>query len=120
MRRLGPASRSKICEKGIDEEIAAVAKDGVSTAELTKAKAILRRRWIQTRSSDLYMAVTLGDFAVKFNDPNLLNTLGANYDALTVDEVNAVAKKYFERDQRSVVITLPGKTEAGAAQGGAQ
>ncbi len=115
-----PGVKVEDLEKGIDEEISAVEKDGVSTAELTKAKAILRRRWIQTRSSDLYMAVTLGDFAVKFSDPNLLNTLGANYDALTVDEVNAVAKKYFERDQRSVVITLPGKTDAGAAQGGAQ
>ncbi len=107
-------------EKAIDEEIAAVKKDGVTEQELSKAKAILRRQFIQTRSSDLRMAVTLGDFAVKFNDPELINTLGASYDALTVEQVNDVAKKYFDRDQRAVVITLPGKPEAGAAKGGAQ
>jgi predicted Zn-dependent peptidase len=115
-----PGVKVEDLEKGIDEEIAAVVKDGVTPQEVTKTKAFLRRQWIQTRSSDLRMAVSLGDFAVKFNDPNLINTLGASYDALTVDEVNAAAKKYFERDQRSIVITLPGKSEAGAAKGGAQ
>ena len=115
-----PGVKVEDLEKGIDDEIAAVVKDGVTPQELTKAKAFLRRQWIQTRSSDLRMAVTLGDFAVKFNDPNLINTLGANYDALTVDQVNAAAKKTFQRDQRSVVITLPGKSEAANAQGGAQ
>jgi zinc protease len=115
-----PGVKVEDLEKAVDEEVAAVKKDGVTAQELTKAKAFLRRQWIQTRSSDLRMAVSLGDFAVKFNDPDLINTLGASYDALTVDEVSGVAKKFFDRDQRSVVITLPGKPEAGAAKGGAQ
>ena len=107
-------------QKGIDDEIEAVVKDGVKPQELAKAKAFLRRQWIQTRASDLRMAVALGDFAVKFNDPNLINTLGADYDALTVEQVNAAAKKAFLPDQRSVIITLPGKSEGASAQGGAQ
>jgi predicted Zn-dependent peptidase len=115
-----PGVKVEDLEKAIDEEIAAVKKDGVTAQELTKAKAFLRRQWIQTRSSDLRMAVSLGDYAVKFNDPDLINTLGASYDAVTVEQVNDVAKKYFDRDQRAVVITLPAKPEAGAAKGGAQ
>ena len=95
-------------------------KDGVTAAELNKAKAILRRQYIQTRASDLGMAVTMGDFAVKFNDPDLINTLYAGYEALTVEQLNEVAKKYLDRDQRATVITLPGNQEAGAASGGAQ
>jgi zinc protease len=115
-----PGVKVEDLQKAIDEEIAAVKKDGVTAAELSKAKAILRRQYIQTRASDLRVALTMGDFAVKFNDPELINTLGASYDALTVEQVNDVAKKYLERDQRAVVVTLPGKQEAGAAQGGAE
>jgi predicted Zn-dependent peptidase len=80
----------------------------------------LRRQYIQTRASDLFMALTMGDLAVKFNDPELINTVGASYEALTVEQVNEAAKKYLDRDQRAVVITLPGKQEADATKGGAQ
>ena len=71
----------------------------------------LRRTTLSDRE---YTIVTLS----LVNDT--LPGLGASYDALTVDEVSGVAKKFFDRDQRSVVITLPGKPEAGAAKGGAQ
>jgi zinc protease len=117
---LRPGVKVEDAQKAIDDSIAAVVKDGITPQQLSKAKAVLRRQWIDTRSSDLRMAVTLGDFAVKFNDPELINTLGAEYDALTVEDLNAVAKKYFDRDQRVVVDTLPGKSEAGTAKGGAQ
>ncbi len=115
-----PGVKVEDIEKAIDEEIAAVLKDGVTPQELSKAKAFLRRQWIETRSSDLRMAVSLGDFAVKFNDPNLINTLGASYDSLTVEDLNSVAKKYLARDQRTVVITLPEKSAAAEKKGGAQ
>jgi zinc protease len=115
-----PGVKVEDLQKAIDEEIAAVKKDGVTAAELSKAKAILRRQYIQTRASDLFMALTMGDLAVKFNDPELINTVGASYEALTVEQVNEAAKKYLDRDQRAVVITLPGKQEADATKGGAQ
>src|SRR5580704_5742544 len=81
-----PGVKVEDLQKAIDEEIAAVKKDGVTAAELSKAKAILRRQYIQTRASDLFMALTMGDLAVKFNDPELINTVGASYEALTVEQ----------------------------------
>jgi zinc protease len=106
-------------EKAVDEELATAKKDGITPQELTKAEAFVKRQWISQRSTDLGTAVSIGDYAVKFDNPDLINTLGAEYASVTVDQVNAVAKKVLDRDQRAVVITLP-KKAAGNAQGGAQ
>ena len=39
---------------------------------------------------------------------------------MTLDQVNAAAKKFLVRDQRTVVTTFPAAQEAGAAAKGAQ
>ena len=104
-------------EKGIDDEIAAVVKDGVTSDELAKAKTQLLRRFIDQRRSSLFTAILIGDYAVYFNDPNLINTIVDKQNAVTLEEVNAVAKKYLVRDQRTVVITYPASDETAAAKG---
>jgi zinc protease len=112
-----PGVKVEDVEKGIDEEIAGVVKDGVTAEELAKAKTLLLRRFIEQRRSSLRTAVLIGDYAVKFNDPNLINTLVDKERAVTVEEVNEAAKKAFEKDQRTVVITLLAGKDA-AAKGG--
>jgi zinc protease len=112
-----PGVKPEDLEKGIDEEIAAVVKDGVTAEELAKAKTVLLRRFIEARRSSLRTAVQIGDYAVKFHDPNLINTLVDKERAVTVQEVNEVAKKAFVRDQRTVVVTLPAAKDA-TAKGG--
>jgi predicted Zn-dependent peptidase len=106
-------------EKAVDEELSAAAKEGVTPQELIKAQAFMKRQWIQQRSTDLGTAIAIGDYAVRYNDPDLINKLGPEYAAITVEQVNAVAKKVLDRDQRAVVITLP-KKSPGKVQGGAQ
>jgi predicted Zn-dependent peptidase len=44
---------------------------------------------------------------VKYGDPNLINTALDKENAVTLAQVNAAAKKFLVRDQRSFVITLP-------------
>ena len=112
-------------EKGIDDEIAAVIKDGVTPEELAKAKTLQLRRFIDQRRSSLTTANLIGQYTVYFNDPNLINTLADKQAAVTLDDVHNVAVKYFVRDQRAVVITLPAAKDAAAnpsssAAGGAQ
>jgi zinc protease len=104
-------------EKAMDEEIAAVVKSGVTAEELAKAKSQLLRQFIERRRSALFTAVLIGDYTVYFNDPNLINTIVDKEQAVTVDEVNAVAKKYLLRDQRAVVITYPAADEKAPSQG---
>jgi zinc protease len=105
-------------EKGIDAEIADVVKNGVTPAELDKAKVLLLRRAIDRRRSVLTTAVSIGQYAVYFNDPNLINTIIEKQDAITLDQLNEAAKNYLVTDQRTVVITYPAsESNAGAKAG---
>ncbi len=115
-----PGVKVEDLENGIDQEIAAVVKNGVTPEELAKAKTQLLRRFIDRRRSDLTTAVMIGDSAVRFNDPQLVNTTPGKEDAVTLDQINAVAKKVLVQDQRTVVITLPAADQAAATAKGAQ
>jgi zinc protease len=103
-------------EKGIDDEIAGVAKDGITADELAKAKMQLLRRFIDRRRTVLGTAQLIGEYAVKFGDPELINTTLDKENAVTLDQVNRVAKAYLLRDQRSVVTTVPAQAAPNAAR----
>lgn len=102
-------------EKGIDDEIQAVIKDGVTPDELAKAKTQQLRRFIDQRRSALATANLIGEYAIYFGDPNLINTVADKEAAVTLDQVHAVATKYFVRDELAVVVTLPASKDTGAA-----
>ena len=114
-----PGVKMEDLEKAIDDEIAAVAKDGVTPEELAKAKTQLLRRFIEARRSSLQTANTIGQYAAYYNDPNLINTMPDKVAAVAAADIQAIAKKYLVRDQRAVVITLPAPKDA-ATTGGAQ
>jgi len=113
-----PGVKVEDVERGVDDEIAGLLKDGVTAEDLAKAKIQLLRRFIEQRRSSLRTSILIGDYTVKFNDPNLINTILDKEAAITVDQVNAVARKVLVRDQRTVVVTLPKAQEA--ASKGAQ
>jgi zinc protease len=112
-----PGVKVEDLEKGIDDEIAALVKDGITPAELDKAKVQLLRQFIERRRSALFTAILIGNYTVYFNDPNLINTIVDKENTVTVEEANAVAKKYLVRDQRTVVITYPASDEKATAKG---
>jgi zinc protease len=101
-----PGVKVEDLQKAIDEEIASVARNGVTNDELAKAKTQLLRRFIDQRRSSLNTANAIGRDAVYFNDPDLINTVVDKQDAVTLEQLNAAAKKYLVRDQRTVVTTL--------------
>jgi zinc protease len=103
-------------EKGIEEEIAAVVKDGVTPEEFAKAKTQLERRYIDLRRSSLRTANTIGQYAVKYNDPGLINTILEKQNGVTIDQVNRAAKTYLVRDQRVVITTMPVQKSPAAAK----
>jgi zinc protease len=104
-------------EQAIYREIAGVAKDGVTAAEMDKARTQYRRSMIQTRESALRTAIRLGQYAVFFNDPSLINTIMDKYDSVTAEQVKSAAQKYLVTTERAVVTTLP-EQQAGAKAGG--
>ncbi len=103
-------------EKGLDDEIAAVVKDGITADELARAKTQLLRRFIDRRRTVLGTAQLIGEDAVKFDDPELINTIVEKQDAVTLDQVNRAAKTYQVRDQRSVITTMPAQARSSAGR----
>jgi predicted Zn-dependent peptidase len=112
---LRPGVKPEDCEKAIRDEIAAVQKDGITTEEVEKARVQFLREQIQTRQSDLYTAMRIGQYAVYFGDPDLINTVVDKFNAVTADQVKEAAQKYLVREQLSLVTDLPAAPQGKAA-----
>jgi predicted Zn-dependent peptidase len=56
----------------------------------------------------------MGQYAVYFHDPGLINTILAKYSEITPSDIQRVAREYLGAKQRTVVLTNP-KTQAQAA-----
>jgi predicted Zn-dependent peptidase len=59
-------------------------------------------------------ANTIGTYEVFFGDYNRLFDAAKNYDAVTKDDVQRVAKKYFGPNNRTVATLVPEKGEESA------
>ena len=104
-------------EKAIYEEVEAVQKDGVTAQEIEKARTQYLRSQIQGRQSSMFTAIRLGQYAVFFNDPDLINTSFDKFNAVTEEQVKQAAQKYLVTSARAVVTTLPVGARARSAAG---
>ena len=104
---LRPGVKPADCEAAIRDEISAVQKDGITAEEIEKSRLQFLRSQIQTRQSDLYTAMRIGQYAVYFNDPDLINTIVDKFDAVTPEQVKEAAQKYLVPEQLAVVTDLP-------------
>jgi zinc protease len=102
-----PGVKPEDVEQAVREDIAAVQKDGITAAELEKARLQFLHQQIQSRQTDLWTAIQIGDFAVNFNDPNLINTIVDKFNAVTADQVKQSAEKYLIDRELAEVIDLP-------------
>jgi zinc protease len=66
--------------------------------------------------SSLNRAVSIGQYTVYYNDPNLINTRLEKVSAVTKEDVQRVANKYLVDSNRTVVVTMP-KVKAKSATG---
>lgn len=117
-----PGVKPEDLEKAIYDEIDAVAKNGVTDQELAKARAQFRRELVQKRQTDLQTAISIGQYAVFFDDPNLINTAYDKFSAVNPAQVKEAAAKYLVAKDRAVVTTLPPAKPAAqeGANGGIQ
>ena len=51
---------------------------------------------------------------MKFNDPGLVNTRLAGFEAVTRQDVQRVAKQYLQAKSRTVIVTNPAPPPAAA------
>ncbi len=104
---LRPGKRVEDVEAVIAEEIERVRREPIADWELAKAKNTARRAFISAIASSLSRAILLGQYAVYYGDPNLINTRLDRLMAVTKEDVRRVAERYLRPDNRVIVITMP-------------
>ena len=112
-----PNMKTEDVEAAIYEEIERIKREGIADWEVQKAKNATRRNYINSLLSSLSRANTIGQYAVYYNDPNLINTRLDKVNAVTKEDVMRVANKYLKPTNRTVVVTtLKAKTAGNTAR----
>jgi zinc protease len=114
---LRPGVKTSDVEAAIYDEIERLKKEPIADWELQKAKNTTRRNLINGLQSSISRAITIGQYAVYYNDPNLINTRLDKVAAVTKEDVQRVANKYLVDTNRTVVITMPKAKPATSASG---
>jgi predicted Zn-dependent peptidase len=104
---LRPGVKTEDIEAAIYAEIERLKKEPIADWELQKAKNTTRRNLINSLQSSLVRAVTIGQYTVYYNEPNLINGRLDKVAAVTKEDVQRVANKYLLDTNRTVVITMP-------------
>ncbi len=94
-------------EKLIYEEIERVKSELVADWELEKVRMSTRRQQAQQLQSTLFRAFLLGQYAVYFNDPALINTREEKIRQVSKPDVQRVARTYLKDINRTVITTVP-------------
>jgi predicted Zn-dependent peptidase len=114
---VAPGKKAEDVEAALYEEIEKVKTGPIADWEIEKAHNNARRAQAGQVTSTLNRAIQLGEYAMFFNDPNLINTRTDKILKVTAADVQRVAQKYLTKENRSVVVTMP---KAPAGRGGQQ
>ncbi len=90
-----------------DAEITSIRDQGVTAAELDRARTYLRAAMINQMQSSLRRAMLLGKYELLDGDPGLINTEIDSYLAVTAGQIQAAAKKYCVPEKRFVLEIVP-------------
>jgi zinc protease len=99
--------KAEECEKEIFAELNKLEKDGLTEAELERAKNSLigQRKVHMQDNADLSMTVGLDEsYGLGYN---FFQTIDAKYRAVTIADVKRAANKYFANQPHAVIIVRP-------------
>ncbi|MDQ1696933.1 MAG: hypothetical protein QOJ03_2286 [Frankiaceae bacterium] len=88
-------------------EVAASVVDGVSEAELERARALITSDWLHHLATVDGRADTFSQFTTLFGDPGLVNDMLPRVLAVTEDDVRAAAADVLREDNRVVLVFEP-------------
>jgi len=112
---VSPGKDPKQVEKLVYDELERIKNEGVTDAEIQKVRMEVKRGKVEQLEGTLYRAQTLGQNAVFYNDPNVINTGNDKLMAVTKDQIQKAARTYLTEANRTVLLTVP-KQEAGAGK----
>jgi predicted Zn-dependent peptidase len=105
--RVSPGVNVATVEAVIDTEIARIQENGVTEAEMVKARSQERDYSAEQLSSPLGRANFLARASIYYHDPIRINTELGRMLAVTAKDVQRVARKYLIKTNRAVVIVQP-------------
>jgi predicted Zn-dependent peptidase len=114
---VAPGKTAADLEAAIDAEIERLKAGPIEDWEIEKARTSARNQLVAGLGSSLNRAVTLGEDALFYNDPNRINTRADSIAKVTQADVQRVARQYLVKTGRTVVTTTP---KAAPAKGGQQ
>ena len=103
------------CEAAVLDELARVGRDGVTEAELRKAKKIALAGFWRHMSTIDGKADALGDAEIFRGDWHAALSAPARYERVTAKEIQTLAKTLFDEKNRTVGLLLPEAEPAIAA-----
>jgi predicted Zn-dependent peptidase len=102
-------------EAAIDVEIERVKAGPIENWEMEKARNNALTAVVSGLGSTLQRAVLLGEYALFFDKPDMINTRAEDIAKVTAADVQRVARTYLVKTGRTVVHTVP---KAAPAKGG--
>jgi len=94
-------------EKSLNDQIERILKNGVTEAELDKAKNRFLTGKLMERETNNGKAGALGEAAVIYRDPNHINSDLARYQAVTAGQIKDVLNKYTAGKKNVLIEYLP-------------
>ncbi|MGQ9805925.1 MAG: M16 family metallopeptidase [Chlorobiales bacterium] len=94
-------------EKHFDDELQKIVEEGVTESELEKAKNAAEMNLTRHFSSNFGVADTIAYFHTFFKNAKEINREFERVEAVTLEDVHRVAKKYFGQKHRVVLYWLP-------------
>ena len=104
------------CEAAIYEELDKIKQASITEQELEKAKNIRLVEFYQQMRTINGRANTIGTYEIFFGDYHRLFDAAKNYGAVTKEDVQRVAQKYFGANNRTVATLIPGDGGEGSAK----
>lgn len=98
---LGTAQDHAGAERAMRDAVAAIRRDGVTRAELERARGRARGALLASRDGPLAMAMQLNE-AIAMGDWTTYATQAARLEAVTVDDIRRVARRYLIDDALTV------------------
>jgi predicted Zn-dependent peptidase len=108
---LRPGKDPAEVEKALYEELDKIKNEPITDAEVEKEKMAVKRAQAEQLETTGYRAQALGEYAVFYNEPALINTYGTKLLAVTKAQIQQAAKSFLTDTNRSVVLTLPKRAQ---------
>lgn len=111
-----PAFNGKQILSQFEAEIDKLKTTPVDAKELERARATFRVGRIRSLQSTTTRANLLAQYELLDGDPGLINTELEKFLAVTPQQIQEVARKYFPKDKQSVLEIVPAPAKGAAAR----